>query len=148
MKIRTGNKKSHGVRCYASGGRVPEDISDAGSLPNVTGSEPESDDLGVDGERAKPRLDRGGKKAATTNVNIIVTSGKSEPQAPGLPPMMPKPPMPGPAMAAPMPPPGAPPMPMRKHGGRVMHAGSGGGLGRLEKIKDYGSNAGKPAKGK
>jgi hypothetical protein len=36
---------------------------------------------------------------------------------------------------------------MRKNGGRVdMDAGAGGGLGRLEKIKDYGKNAGKPAK--
>jgi hypothetical protein len=36
---------------------------------------------------------------------------------------------------------------MRKNGGRVdMDAGAGGGLGRLEKIKDYGKNAGRPAR--
>lgn len=35
----------------------------------------------------------------------------------------------------------------RANGGRVdMDAGAGGGLGRLEKVKDYGAKAGKPAK--
>jgi hypothetical protein len=79
-----------------------------------------------------------------------------------LPPMPPRPPMGGPPMGGPpmggmppggppmggMPPGGAPPMPMpRKRGGRTYAAaqelgehttGSGGGLGRLAKIRSYG----------
>lgn len=111
---------------------------------------------------AKPRLDRkgyknGGAVKKGTVVNVIVA-----PQgAPAGPPPMPPPPMPmpepppmpphgapGPAGAPPGPPMGmAPPgMPMgRATGGRVpdMDYGAGGGLGRLEKIKIYGKNAGK-----
>jgi hypothetical protein len=71
----------------------------------------------------------------------------------GLPPGGPPPggpPPGGPPMPPPMPPPGAggpPPMMGRKTGGRVsMYApkqhGAGGGLGRLQKIKAYGDNAG------
>jgi hypothetical protein len=221
MKIaRTGNKGSHGRKCYASGGRVSEDISDPGSLPAVSGGVEGDDDMGVEGGRAKPRLDRAGSKKSPVNVNVIVTSSKPEP-TPAIPLPNAGPPMPPPAPPGP---PGMPPMPMRASGGRVnradggkvkgkpgtqsgdveesttmkaerigqsfvgglvggpygaykayknatepnirdvvadkarmklqerkdggrvnMKAGAGGGLGRLEKAKDYGA---KPAKGK
>jgi len=138
---RLGNKKTHGRACYAAGGRVGEDISDDGAMPIMGGG---SEDMGMDveGGRSKPRLDRASKKNGTT-VNIIVTSG-GKPELPP-PPMPMGPPMGGPP---PMPPPGPPMPPMRASGGRVnMKASAAGGLGRLEKIKDYGKNAGKPAKG-
>lgn len=91
------------------------------------------------------------------SVNIVIAPGHAQPSAPppmAAPPMMPpKPPMPplglppgGPPMPPPgmgagpmMPPPGAPP-PMRKRGGLV-DGGAGGGLGRLEKLRDYGDEA-------
>ena len=72
MKIRVGNKQSHGMKCYASGGRVPEDVSDSGSLPAMAGSDSDDDAMGVDGGKAKPRLDRAGKKAPSTTINVIV----------------------------------------------------------------------------
>lgn len=137
MKIaRVGNKKAHGRACYATGGRVGEDISDPGSLP-IMSDEPDGDEgMGVDGGKSKPRLDRA-RKSGTT-VNIVV--GASKPEAPPTPaiPAMGAPPMPPPG---PVPPPG---VPMRASGGRVC-GGAGGGLGRLEKAKAYGD---KPAKGK
>ncbi len=94
----------------------------------------------------------GGATKGRTNINIIVSPGAAsggEPMPPampmgpppGPPPMMPKPPMGG--MPPGGPPIGAPPpgMPMpRKRGGRA-DAGAGSGLGRLEKIDDYGANA-------
>lgn len=118
MKIRVGNKQSHGMNCYASGGRVSEDISDPGSLPKM--AKPKMADGGmIDGGKAKPRLDRAGKKGTTVN---IVISGKGDtPPAPmPMPPIAP--PMagpPGPPPMPPGPPVGGPPM-MRKNGGRVM----------------------------
>lgn len=120
MKIRTGNKKYGDRRCYAYGGRVEEDISDAGAMPMMKGSH-SSDAMSVDGDRAKSRMDRAGKKPASTNVNIIVTSGKSEPAAT---PAMPMPPAPMGPPAGPMPP--MPNMPMRASGGRVNKATKGG----------------------
>ena len=138
------------MKCYASGGRVSEDVSDPSSLPVVAGGEPDGDEgpMGVDGSKAKPRMDKASKKPAM-NVNVVVMSGKDKAAAPApIPPMAnPMPPPPMPPMGAGGPPPG---LPMRKHGGRVMAKGegAGGGLGRLDKIKDYGAKAGKPAKGK
>lgn len=124
MKIRVGNKQSHGMNCYASGGRVSEDISDPGSLPKM--AKPKMADGGmIDGGKAKPRLDRAGKKGTTVN---IVISGKGDtPPAPmPMPPIAP--PMagpPGPPPMPPGPPVGGPPM-MRKNGGRVMKKADGG----------------------
>jgi len=105
------------------------------------------------------------KKSGKTNINIIINPHKMDNQAPGAPmpppprpmppPMPPMPPMGAPPGMPPGgmppgmppvggPPPGMPPMP-RKSGGKVGHrsyssykdmdAGSGGGLGRLEKIE-------------
>jgi hypothetical protein len=49
MKIaRVGNKKAHDRACYATGGRVGEDISDPGSLPMMH-DEPDGDALKVEG---------------------------------------------------------------------------------------------------
>jgi hypothetical protein len=121
--IRKGNKKTHAPKCYATGGRVPEDISE-GALPMM--DDPGSFDYGMEAEGglAATRMDRPAKKSAPVNVNIIVNSGKSQQpdMPPPLPPMAgppgPMPPPPGPPMGAPMggPPPG---IPMRKDGGRV-----------------------------
>lgn len=107
----------------------------------------------------KPFKDGGAVKAgkgATVNVIIAPQGGGAQPPAPpmpppgppaGPPPMM-KPPgggMPPPGGGPEMPGMGGPPAMMRKDGGRVpMDHGAGGGLGRLDKIKEYGSRA-KPA---
>src|SRR6187549_878564 len=124
---RTGNKSSHGARCYATGGRVPEDISDEGSLPKVTGGPGKADGGMIDGGKAKKRLDRPSRSPVSVNV-IVAAKDKPEPSTitPPLGAMPPAPPMPPPA-APPMggPPPGMPPMPMRKHGGRVNKADGG-----------------------
>lgn len=136
MKIRVGNKQSHDVKCYASGGRVSEDISDPGSLPKM--AKPKMADGGmIDGDKAKPRLDRAGGGKKGTTVNIVIAGGKSDQTPPAAGPMPmppPAPPMAGPPVPPPMPPAGGPPV-MRKNGGRVnLDAGAGSGIGRLEKI--------------
>lgn len=119
---------------------------------------------------------KSGGKSGAPNINIIVAPGGGgagkppigpSPGVGGPPPIMPKPPMGPPPGAGAMPPPGgppgagAPPMPPprppmgspgmpRKNGGRAtvnMDAGAASGLGRLEKIKDYGKKTLKEGQG-
>ena len=110
----------------------------------------------------------GGRAKGKTNINIIIGHKGENPGAPPAPPPMMPPPPPGPPPmgAAPpppmgplppglggagmppgmMPPGGAPPPGMlhRKSGGRTVypiHDGSGGGSGRMEKVRSYGRKA-------
>lgn len=126
--IRKGNRKTHGPKCYASGGRVASDISDPLALPNIDGADSYDygmDDVGFAGAPAQARMDRPSRKPSPVNVNVIVNSNKPTP--PPAPPMMSgPPPPPPPAMPPPMPPQGMQGMPpqggapiMRKDGGRV-----------------------------
>ena len=144
-QIRKGNRKTHGPKCYATGGRVPEDISEGG-LPMA--GDPGSFEYGMEAEGglAATRMDRPAKKSAPVNVNIIVNSGKSQqPEAPPMPP--PLPPMAGPPGPPPGlggvggPPPGMPPpgIPMRKDGGRVNKQTDVGGVGA--KVRGMASEA-------
>lgn len=111
--IRNGNKKSH--ICRATGGRVPEDISE-GALPMM-------DSVDAEGGFAAPRLDRPAPKKSSAPVNVNVTVMNSKPAAPDLPPPMPPMAGPPPPPMGGLPPPGGPPMPMRKDGGRVNKPG-------------------------
>ena len=108
----------------------------------------------------------GGKAKKGMNVNIIIApnppSGGAMPPPGALPPpgggpglgmhQGAPPPMPPPGVGGPPPPGAPPPMMPRARGGRTSHMlakpgayplenASGGGLGRLEKIKAYGKNA-------
>ena len=117
------------------------------------------------GSLAGLEMNKGGRAKGKTNINIVIATGKGQPQDQMAPPMSQRPggipvavppqgagaPPPMPAAPAPMPMPpagglggagpmGAAPMP-RKAGGRTyrsykdMDAGAGSGLGRLEKTE-------------
>lgn len=141
-RVKSGMPKRDGAKGYATGGTV----SDEG---------PPIDGVDKKASLSKPGRMKGGKgkdagaKKGATNVNVIVMPSSKgaeggAPMPPAPPPMPPpRPPMAGPP---PGPPPGGPPggPPMRARGGRVLKGdGSGGGLGRLNKIKAYGSKPGK-----
>lgn len=143
-----GSRPVKGVRGYATGGAVGD--PDDGDSP--------IDGIGAKKSMSKPgrmkggKGDKGDKKSKGTNVNVIIMSKDAAapaasappgPPAGGPPPMPPRPPMAGPPPGAG---PGGPPPPMRANGGRVnvlKGKGSGGGLGRLAKMKSYGSKPGK-----
>lgn len=151
--------KSNRLISNAGGGSHSKPVGDNARVPPAGIAQKFADGGMVEGEPSMGRLDRParkGKGATTVNVNII---SPQKDAAPPMPPMMPPPDAAAPPMAGP--PPGPPPgpggpgggMPMppmgRKSGGRVFSQpddGAGSGPGRLEKIKDYGAKAGKPAK--
>lgn len=138
-----------------SGGRVGK--KDGGSLDGkLQGLRPQGGRLARKG---------GGAAKKGMNVNIIISPNPSpRPMMPppgGLPPpgggpvglhQGAPPPMPPPGAGGPPPPGAPPPMMPRARGGRTSHKlakpgaypldhASGGGLGRLEKVKAYGKNA-------
>lgn len=139
---------------------------DLKAMPKKRGGALSVSDGQLQGTRPMPggRMARkdGGRAKGKTNINIIIGTGKAAdgqqpgmmpPRPPGVPVAVPPPgpqagpPGGAPPMPMPMPPPGGPPpmgmppmgMP-RKSGGRTveMKYGSGGGEGRLEKIRKYG----------
>lgn len=103
----------------------------------------------IPGRAAGGRLDKpsrhhkGGKKGTTVNVLVAGHGAPATPPMPAMPPAgmnMAPPPMARPPMAAPvMPPPG---MMARKKGGRVKYTGGAAdGVGRMEKVENYGKKA-------
>lgn len=120
--------------------------------------EEEKIDTKADRVLARKGGGRAGKGKMSVNIVIAPQGHPPGPPMGAAPPMPapmpppPRPPMPvaGPAGAPPgmagappmMPPGGMPPVMPRKRGGRAdLDAGAGSGLGRLEKVKDYGGRA-------
>lgn len=159
--VKEANEERDGVKHvggYKRGGHVDakEDKALVKSMVEKSALKKETGGCVSDGtlQGTRPTGGRLARKSGGKAVNVnIVIAGKPQSdstdqglQAPIRPPPMPvaPPPMAGPPMV----PPGAggPPMPMpmaRKTGGRALmeEAGAGSGLGRLQKIKDYGKNA-------
>lgn len=123
-RVTKGMPSRDGAKGYATGGVVNDE--DGGPIDGVSAKK----SMGKPGRMKGGKGPKdGGKKG--TNVNVIIMGKDSAPAAP---------PMAGPP-GPPMPPgpPGGPPPPMRASGGRVLKGkGSGGGLGRLAKMKAYG----------
>ena len=137
-----GGGSSAPRQCYATGGAVKGGGRDGPAL---------SEGIAASGAPAKPNLarpgrklskkggakkdDKGDGKKAGATVNVVVMSGGKPDGGPPMPPPDMGPP-PGPP-----PGPGGPPLPMRASGGRVvkLDAGAGGGEGRMEKARAYGS---------
>ncbi len=120
--LKQAHKAEHAPRKYADGGAVAGDP--------------------VGGMAAKPRLDRPSRKAGKggkgkgTSVNVIIMPKGDAGPKPDMPmgPMAGPPPGPMPPM--PPPGPGGPPMPMRKHGGRIKRD-DGGRISDDSKLEAY-----------
>jgi hypothetical protein len=144
LKQYGGSPGSGGPKGYASGGSVRD--YDADDMPAK-----KADGGMVDGDSAKPRMDRPGRKMhgkpkdkakGGTNVNVIIMpKGDGAPDAaavgPSGPGPMPMPPhapmMAGPPPGGPPPMAGGPPMPpMRKSGGAVNAYKAGGKVCKAE----------------
>ena len=150
---RGGKVHPKGCRCAKCGGGMAKKKGGSVSDGTLEGTRP------TGGRHARKH----GGRAKKTNINIVIAphgghqapaGGMMPPPPPagglhqGVPPGVP-PGMPPGGMRPPMPPPGAGAPPMapppgamgRKRGGRVhypIHHASGGGKGRLEKVKAYG----------